>query len=276
MTPWRSKNSDPADYEVLVEGVPAYMVEPLRGWIGRAIQRDPGGWARDFDSAVRNKLELLGTAAQHGGNYILDVALRRPDPLEFVDFLVYHFADEDNEYYDPFLVEHLENLLEYNGSAWRIGIRGDGPGLERRVPEGVALAADEVMSSTNTAGELLAEAWRAAFGRVPDEEEAFEKAIKAVEEAGASVVSPKNAKATLGTMARDIETQGNWALELIENPNHPTNDVVAKMVRSLWEGQESRHGGNGYRKPTQGEAEAAVLLAVPLVQWFSSGAVKRR
>jgi hypothetical protein len=41
-------------------------------------------------------------------------------------------------------------------------------------------------------------------------------------------------------------------------------------------GQESRHGGNGYRKPTQVESEAAVLLAVSLVQWFTSGVLARR
>jgi hypothetical protein len=48
------------------------------------------------------------------------------------------------------------------------------------------------------------------------------------------------------------------------------------MAEALWVGQESRHGGNGYRKPTRAEAEAAVMLAVPLVQWFTSGAVAPR
>lgn len=35
--------------------------------------------------------------------------------------------------------------------------------------------------------------------------------------------------------------------------------------------QESRNGGNGHHKPTTAEAEAAVLLAVPLVKMFSAG-----
>ena len=47
------------------------------------------------------------------------------------------------------------------------------------------------------------------------------------------------------------------------------------MMKLLWEGQESRHGGNGYRKPTPAEAEAAVLLAVPLVQFYSAGLLAR-
>jgi nitrous oxide reductase accessory protein NosL len=128
------------------------------------------------------------------------------------------------------------------------------------------------MSGSHSAGTILSEAWHAAFGRNPDAEEAYEKAIKAVEEAGAHVVAPSNKKSTLGTMIRDMKAQVDWKLDL---PT-PDADVPIKMAEALWVGQESRHGGNGYRKPTQTEAEAAVLLAVPLVQWFSSGAIARR
>lgn len=65
---------------------------------------------------------------------------------------------------------------------------------------------------------------------------------------------------------------GPWALELAG----PGATVYTEMLTALWSGQESRHGGNGYRKPSVGEAEAAVLLAVPLVHWFTSGALIRR
>ena len=132
-------------------------------------------------------------------------------------------------------------------------------------------AADAVMT-TPGAGVLLSEAWHAAFGRSPDFEEAYEKAIKAVEEAGSAKVSPKNGRASLGTMVRDMKAQGDWKLDL---PT-PDADAPVKMAEALWVGQESRHGGNGYRKPTPAEAEAAVMLAVPLVQWFVSGALARR
>lgn len=110
----------------------------------------------------------------------------------------------------------------------------------------------------------------------PNPEEAYEKAIKSVEEAGAHVVSPENTGTTLGTMCRDVETQRSWRLPLDEIARNPSNDAAVKMARALWSGQESRHGGNGYRKPTMEEAEAAVLLAVPLVQWSTSGVLARR
>jgi len=166
----------------------------------------------------------------------------------------------------------LDEILRDGGSKWKVGVRNGVPGLEARVPQGVQDSAEAIMSSKGSAGTLLSEAWHAAFGVSPDTEEAYEKAIKAVEEAGASVVSPKNGKATLGTMIRDMKAQGDWKLDL------PTTDadVPVKMAEALWVGQESRHGGNGYRKPTQAEAEAAVLLSVPLVQWFVAGALARR
>lgn len=85
-------------------------------------------------------------------------------------------------------------------------------------------------------------------------------------------MSPKNTRATLGTIIRDMRAQEGWALDLPASDS----DVPVKMAVALWYGQEGRHGGNGYRKPTQAEAEAAVMLAVPLVHWFTSGAIQRR
>ena len=46
----------------------------------------------------------------------------------------------------------------------------------------------------------------------------------------------------------------------------------------LWKGQIDRHGTDDASTPlsvSQAEAEAAVHLAVTLVQWFTSGAVSR-
>lgn len=62
-----------------------------------------------------------------------------------------------------------------------------------------------------------------------------------------------------------MKSQKDWALDLPASDA----DVPIKMAEALWYGQEGRNGGNGYRKPTQAEAEAAVMLAVPLVQWLA-------
>lgn len=197
--------------------------------------------------------------------------------LDFVDFLLMRDQQAQPWQTDSTPASsRLEEILRTAGSAWRVGRRGEFCGLERRLSAGVTVAADEVIASSALAGELLAEAWHAAYGLHPDPEEAYEKAIKAVEESGAHVVSPQNQIATLGTMARDMENQADWSLPLMELSDHSSRDALVRAARMLWSGQEGRHGGNGYRKPTQGEAESAVLLAVALVHAFSSGLLTRR
>ncbi len=165
----------------------------------------------------------------------------------------------------------LEEILAASGSAWRMGVRNGNVGLERRLPESVRTAADQVIG-TGSAGAIFGEAWTALYSRNPDPEEAYEKAIKAVEEAGAAIVSPKSGGATLGTMSRDMKSQSDWKIDL---PGRQV-DVAVAMAEALWSGQESRHGGNGYRRPTQGEAETAVILALVLIQLFSAGSLARR
>ncbi|MEV0743456.1 hypothetical protein AB0I51_47835 [Streptomyces sp. NPDC050549] len=53
--------------------------------------------------------------------------------------------------------------------------------------------------------------------------------------------------------------------------------AVEAMVSLLWTGQTSRHGS---QQPTPEESEAqaqmAVHLAGALVQWFSTGAIRRQ
>ena len=209
-------------------------------------------------------------------SYFLGEALRRRSDeeftLDFADYLTAKLAEVGQNN----LLEELNAILTKSGSEWAVGRRGNFGALEKRVPDGVRTAADLAMADGKDAGDLLSEAWHAAFGRSPDAEEAYEKAIKAVEEASATVVLPNNPKATLGTIASAMRDQKDWRLPLGDDPKNPSAEVAVSMVRALWSGQESRHGGNGYRKPTQREAEVAVLLAVPLVQWFTSGTVARR
>lgn len=223
----------------------------------------------DYEMSVRRTATLIGSNYREAGAAYLLSQMGAEEFLDFVDFLVFTVDQLGGT---QGILHSLDQILLLAGSEWRVGDRDGHAALEKRVPEGVADAATEVIASSGSAGRLLAEAWRAAFGRSPDPEDAYEKAIKAVEEAGASVVAPRNQRTTLGTMIRDMKAQGDWALELAGSDA----DVPVRMAEALWTGQASRHGGNGYQKPTAGEAEAAVLLAVPLVQWFSTDAIQRR
>lgn len=192
--------------------------------------------------------------------------------LSVADFLVAKLSSTSHEVWN----EDLEELLSNAGSAWRVGRRLEFAGLERRVPTAVQAASDAVIASAGGAGELLSDAWHAAYGMNPDPEKAYSKAIKAVEEAAKPLVSPKDSIATLGKMVSAMRDQKDWALPLRDDEKNPSSDTVVKMMRSLHSGQQQRHGGSGDRPSTQEEAEAALFLAVPLVQFFHAGLVARR
>lgn len=195
--------------------------------------------------------------------------------FEFLDYLVFDLSDI--EYGDRTKVDDLEEILLDSGSEWKVGVRHDNPGLEKRVPEGVQLAVDAVVETPGHAGELLAEAWRAAFGVHPNAETAYRKAVLAVEAAAIPVVSPTNTGATLGTVFAQMRDQGDWALSITkQHPHYPASKVLLGMVQLLWKGQGRHAGQTDWTPNTQAEAEAAVLLAVSLVQWFSTGAIARR
>jgi len=195
------------------------------------------------------------------------------ETLVFADFLIAEIERSGGHSYQ---IPQLTSVLSQAGSEWTVSTRGASSGLVKRVPEGVQLAADAASQLPGEAGRLLSEAWHAAFGRVPNPSEAYSKAIKAVESSASAVVTPSDQRSTLGKIAQVMRDQGNWELPLEDDPANSSTGVVYSMVRALWSGQSDRHGGNGHRSPTGEEAEAAVLLAVPLVQWFASGAVSRR
>lgn len=271
MTQWIPRGEDPATREVLVDGVPSYMKPALLEFLKPHFARASS--VTDTWFFRRESLMMFDLVARLRPSYVdrLDGTswpgffnrLPEEELLDVADWVVH----QNNRA----VAQSLDRILEAAGSAWTIGKRNRNDGLLRRMPESVQVAVDAAISRSSS-GRLLGEAWAAAYGRVPDPEEAYEKAVKAVEEAAAPVVSPKNSLTTLGTIIRDMKAQQDWAIDL---PGRAT-DVAIPLAEALWSGQESRHGGNGYRRPSQGEAETAVILSVTLVQLFSSGSLHRR
>jgi hypothetical protein len=274
----------PEEHAALVDGVPPWMREDMMTWLRLALLTPAAGGAQqsdvhlvmDFDRRARSKDPLAPYL--RSGFRQLEQELYVDDELyiRFLDFVVWNKSQSlaANEE----LLNALNSVLKAGGSRWKVGTRSGSAGLEERVPRGVQEAADAAIAHPGHAGDLLSEAWHAAFGVAPDFEKAYAKSIKAVEAAAIPLVSPKNTMATLGTVLTDIKNQKDWKLEMSrEHPGALTKDVLLGMMQALWTGQNDRHAGqSGYTPSTQAEAEAAVMLAVPLVQWFSSGAIARR
>ena len=270
MISWIPRRVDPSSRDALVGGVPEYMRATFLAFLQDHLARysqPTGRWylnenvIAEFDLAARNQSPYVNRI----GDYRWPGFIAELDGEELLDLAdwIAHSSRSD--------ARALDMLLEAGGSVWTIGERNGLPGLVRRMPESVQLATESVLDK-GSAGALLREAWLAAYGRDPDPEEAYEKAIKAIEQATIPIVSPKNLKATLGTVIRDMRAQQGWSVDL---PGEHRG-VVVDLAEALWTGQESRHGGNDYRAPTQSEAETAVTFAVALLQLFASGSVGRR
>lgn len=174
--------------------------------------------------------------------------------------------------------EDIEKVLRDGGSKWKVGLRNGVPGLEDRVPQGVQDAADAAMASAGDAGRLLSEAWHAVYGMNPQPDLGYRKSIEAVEAVVLPKVMPKDDSATLGKAIGQMRADGDWKLPFIkEHTQNPSQDVVLGMMQALWSGHSDRHPGTAsYIQSTQTAAEAAVSVAVTLINLFGNGSIARR
>ncbi|MGW8863366.1 hypothetical protein ACWGNY_30850 [[Kitasatospora] papulosa] len=177
----------------------------------------------------------------------------------------------------PRLLDELQQLLDDGRSAYTL--RSDKAGLRQRVDPTVEAIAEAAMASANrdpargSAAAHLKRAWTAAYALHPEPGRAYSEAIKAVEAAAHATVEPNNSKATLGTMIKVIENSpARWVVGIGSAPSSNGAETIARMMRLLWTGQTSRHGGSHpTRDETIAEARAAVHLAVALMNFFIDG-----
>ena len=280
MTPWTPPGKDPAEHQTFMDGFPEYLYGPVRSWFIGQFSTSGGTFyniprMERFDLDARGRFSMAWTLRDAGPEVLFD-AIDDEARLVLLDWTVYDCASAN--WNSPQSNLDLERILSAGYSAWKVGTREGLAGLEQRAPLGVQEAADTAMAAPGDAGRLLSEAWHAAFSLSPQPDLAYRKSIEAVEAAALPKVVPNDTTAHLGKAISQMRTDSNWKLPLLrEHPQNPTAGVVIDMMQALWSGHSDRHPGTStYTPTTQEAAEAAVLLAVPLVQWFSSGAVARR
>jgi hypothetical protein len=176
----------------------------------------------------------------------------------------------------------LEIILREGHSIWRVAPSLDA--LERRQDATVTRAAhhaSQVAQSTGrpASADHLERAWAAAYGLHPEPSKAFGAAILAVEAVAVPAILPMQADAHLGHVFGQLKSQGNlYELVIVDKTGTPSPvDPVTSLIGLLWEGHTDRHEGNRPAIPiTQDAAEMAVHAAATLVQWFASGAIRRK
>jgi len=157
----------------------------------------------------------------------------------------------------------LTKALTAGASVWTVS--ADRHGLERRVPVATADAYARAVAPSDSVADELRYAWAAVFGRHPDPSDAWDHAIKAVEDLLIPMVVPKVAKANLGHVAGEIKANATrWSFGLPANGGRGEGEVLEGMIRLIWPNPD-RHGGAGKRTPTQDEAEGAVATTIAIV-----------
>lgn len=157
----------------------------------------------------------------------------------------------------------LESHLKLGGSMWRVNDASNG--LARRVDEATTVAFEAAVSPSDAASTELREAWSAIYGRHPNPSDAWDHAIKAAEEVSIPLVIPNVVKGNLGGVAGELKANpGLWTFGLPANGDRSNGELLEGLIRHIWPNPD-RHGGASKRPPTQDEAEAAVHVAILIV-----------
>lgn len=261
-----------ADYAALHDGMPEWMLPSAQQWAAQFFTfqgRPLSDEIHEAEQYLRLQLSRNGLSSPDW-NAGQDLLRRMADDRLGLDVIDYCLSTIT---YNTHRAATLQEILDRSGSAWTIGRDTEGAFcLERRVdPTAQAIAQGEMSQSGNAAIHLRS-AWHLAYGRGPNPSAAYRDAIRAVEAAARSVVTPNDSLATLGKMNNAIrDAPHKWITEIGDV------DTVLKMMQTVWKAQHDRHGTDDESAPVNvsaAEAEAAVNLAVALVQMFRTGAIR--
>ncbi len=280
--PLSARGKSSTSFDTLHEGIPSWLLEPLRAWLRPFFRgRTYGGiyynmeWMRNLqtrmhldpplpwqynDRAIAEALEER--VANRGGEAGLDI----------IDYALHHLTESHAHGGDE-VAQELGVTLLSGGSAWEVTPVGDeNYALTRRAVGPVREAIDEILPVAERAGRHLTDAWQYLAGRDPIPDQAYFQALMAVEAAAKPVVSPKDAGATLGKMLRAVKDAPHKFTFALGDMS-----AVVPVMEAMWTAHV-RHGTDDREAPmgmSQEEADAAVHLALALVRWFSGGAITR-
>lgn len=271
------------ELETHVDGVPAWLEEPLWAWIDRFFTEVPIEYALLMAEKLGVELRLpMQSRYQNSPVIRVRDAVGRDQErmLDVVDWLL-----ETCPRLPAAALEraprHLGMLLAGGGSRWRVS--SDRTRLEERVDPTVVAETDKAIAaaadSAPTAGEHLRAAWVSLYGRGPDYGNAIAEAILAVEAAAKPLVLGEPF-GTLGGVLRQLDRDGRWELVMPlqwgrDQRITDAGSVLAAMVKIVWHGQGERHGSPTSATPkTPEQAETVVTAAVALVHLFTAGLVR--
>ncbi|WP_320671053.1 hypothetical protein [Patulibacter defluvii] len=274
--PLSSRGKANTKFDSLHEGIPPWMKTAAQRWIGPYLRDD--GFIDSFEAAARLDFGRERSAGHLHQWFETDESLA----LDLLDYALHARREPRYARIHHPTPEQLAWMLEHAGSVWQVAERRDDSGervgfwLVRRDLEEAQRAVERLTEEPSKPGAFLTASWNALVRRDPDPSGSYDKAVKAVEAAMHPIISPKNGVATLGTMRVDIRNKpSKWTFT-----SPVSADLVLAMTEALWTGH-MRHGTDqrfgtaedARTDHTVQEADAALHLAITLVDFFVSGHV---
>ena len=195
--------------------------------------------------------------------------------IDCIDFIVFN----TNIYYEEcrVLIVELNDILRYSNTNWMIASDKNTYKLmmQRRVlPETQEHYSSLANSVDGLTGRHLREAWRHAYMHDGDYKQAWESARKAVECLLHPIVSPKNNRATITTMIRDIDVKHDkWECDIPAGNDTPVNKFL-EFLRMM--PYEPGHHGQSDGSITEREAQAQVAVAFTICQILHDKGFRRK
>lgn len=219
MASWRplSRRDDPT-YDEALEGLPDHLFAPAWSWAETVLRAGARSPSHALLEIIQLRLRLDPPLRWTDGVYSARDSLRSSmvvDPEIALDVLDLLLLGADRGQADA-----LRRTLGSGGSIWTVGERDDGMAeLQRRAPAPIGAAMDAIQSESDRAHHCLRIAWGAVMGRQPNSSTAYRESVRAVEIACRPVVSPDNARATLGSMIGDMKDKPEkWRVGLTRRP----------------------------------------------------------
>jgi hypothetical protein len=253
------------DLDTLHAEMPPWMVQSIRVWLTPRLssatqqgsRRARGQVVREMERALRLRVPLdWGRASGQLVHVSVLSLLDQPGPFA-MDCVGFFVSREES----TAEIEVLNEILRSGGSAWEATRDESGYRLTRRDLGAAREAITQVEPLASRAHTFLVDSWAAVATREPNANEAYDKAVKAVEAAAHPVVQPNHPTATLGSMLGEMKAHRElWAFVLGDI------DLVIDMADRLWT-THIRHGTDVRTDHEVPEADAALHLAIPLVRF---------
>ncbi len=260
---------DERDYSVRSKDVGPHLKDPLWDWCHPYIASKKSCAHYYVLNSRGQRMCVALRLAVSSNSEMEKLANRKPNVLlNVADWLL---LTSESYSYAPLRIEHLEQMLDEGGSAWRVA--PDGKSLIERTLDAEHAAVELAAQGDDQVAADIHTAWSAAWRREePSAVEAYAAAVKAVEGVLAPIVAPDDPKPSLGKMIPALRGKPEkWDTRF---RGVETVEALADMLDEVWRSQH-RHGGGAELPNTLDEARDAVSIAVAVVGLCRRGFLER-